>query len=177
MFGEVPAVPVVAPLAVVTFGGLLWHLHRRGRLTPLRAVAAAAVCIYAAGVVANTVFPIFTDKPGGTPPWSSSISIRPFVDYELADAVQNVVVFIPAGLFLSLVAGTRSLWRVTLHGALFSLFIETVQFFSDHFLDGGHVADVNDLFFNTVGAVVGYGVYAVATRVPVVNPGSRATGR
>ncbi|WP_101524652.1 VanZ family protein [Nocardioides houyundeii] len=168
LFGEVPALPVVAPVTAVALGVLLWRLQRRGALSPLRVVVAVCVCIYGAGVVANTIFPIFLDKPGGTPPWSSSISMTLFDDYELSDAIQNVVVFIPLGVLLPLIAGTRSLWRVAGLGVLLSLLIETAQFFSDHFLDGGHVADINDFFFNAVGAPVGYGIFMMATRTPIL---------
>jgi glycopeptide antibiotics resistance protein len=169
LFGEVPALPVVAPAAAVAFGVLLWRLRRRGELSLARALVAAAFCVYGAGVVANTVFPIFLDMPGGVQPWSTSISVRPFVDYELADAVQNVVVFIPLGVFVPLVARTRSVWLVAAVGAGFSLLIETVQFFSAHYLHGGHVADVNDWVFNVLGAFVGYGLHVLATRTPVVS--------
>jgi glycopeptide antibiotics resistance protein len=168
LFGEVPALPVVAPAAALTFGVLVWRLHRRGEMSLLRALVAAALCIYGAGVVANTVFPIFLDMPGGVQPWSTSISMRLFDDYEVADAVQNVVVFVPLGVFVPLVVRIRSLWRVAAVGVLFSLLIETVQFFSDHYLHGGHVADVNDLFFNALGAPLGYGLLVVATRAPVL---------
>jgi glycopeptide antibiotics resistance protein len=168
LFGEVPALPVVAPAAAVVFGVMTWRLHRRGALSLLRALVAAGVCVYGAGVVANTVFPIFLDMPGGVQPWSTSISMRLFVDYELRDAIENVLVFVPVGLFLPLVTGTRSWWRVVGVGALFSLLIETAQFFSDHYLQGGHVADVNDFFFNALGAPVGFGIFLLATRVPVL---------
>jgi glycopeptide antibiotics resistance protein len=175
LFGEVPALPVVAPVAGLTFGVLLWRLGRRGEISLLRVVAVAAVCVYGAGVAANTIFPIFLDMPGGTQPWSSSISTRLFDDYELADAVQNVVVFIPVGVFVPLVARHHSLWRVAAVGAIFSLLIETTQFFSSHYLHGGHVADVNDFFYNALGAPVGYGLFVLATRVPPVARLARRT--
>jgi glycopeptide antibiotics resistance protein len=168
VFGEVAALPVVAPVAAVAFGVLLWGLHRRGAMTLPRVLVAAALCVYGAGVVANTVFPIFLDMPGGVQPWSASISMRLFDDYEAADAVQNVVVFLPVGVLVPLALRTHSPWRVAAVGAVFSLFIETVQFFTSHWLHGGHVADVNDLFYNALGAPVGYGLFVLVTRVPAV---------
>jgi glycopeptide antibiotics resistance protein len=175
LFGEVPALPVVVPVAVVAFGLLIWRLHRRGEMSLLRVLVAAALCVYGAGVVANTVFPIFLDMPGGARPWSSSISMRWFDDYEVADAVQNVVVFVPLGVLVPLVARVRSPWPVAVVGVLLSLLIETIQFFSAHYLHGGHVADVNDLFFNALGAPLGYGLLVVATRAPVLGDLVRRT--
>lgn len=168
MFGEVAALPVVAPVAAIAFGVLLWSLYRRGAMTSPRVLVAAALCVYGAGVVANTVFPVFLDMPGGVQPWSSSISTRLFDDYEVADAVENVVVFLPVGVLVPLALRTHSLWRVAAVGAVFSLLIETVQFFSSHWLHGGHVADVNDLFYNALGGPLGYGLFVLATRVPAV---------
>ena len=168
MFGEVRALPVVVPVAAIAFGVLLWGLRRRGAVTLPRVLVAAVLCVYGAGVVANTVFPVFLDMPGGTQPWSSSISVRLFDDYEAADAVQNVLVFLPVGVLVPLALRTHSLWRVAVAGVVFSLFIETVQLFSSHYLHGGHVADVNDLFYNAEGAPLGYGLFVLATRVPAV---------
>jgi glycopeptide antibiotics resistance protein len=150
VFGEVAALPVVAPVAAVAFGVLLWGLHRRGAMTLPRVLVAAALCVYGAGVVANTVFPIFLDMPGGVQPWSASISMRLFDDYGAADAVQNVVVFLPVGVLVPLALRTHSPWRVAAVGAVFSLFIE------------------NDLFYNALGAPLGYGLFVLVTRVPAV---------
>jgi glycopeptide antibiotics resistance protein len=165
LFGEVPSLPVVVPAAVVVFGVLVWRLRRRGALSPVRVALAACACVYGAGVVANTVFPIYLDMPGGSQPWSSSISVRPFVDYELADAIENVIVFLPVGVLVALAAARSSLARAVAVGALFSLLIETTQFFSAHLWHGGHVADINDLFFNVVGAMAGCGLVAGARRL------------
>jgi glycopeptide antibiotics resistance protein len=164
LFGEVPALPVVVPAAGAVLAILLWQLRRRGAMTATRVLVAAAVCVYGAGVVANTIFPVFLDMPGGVQPWSSSISTRLFVDYEVADAVQNVVVFMPVGVLVPMLTGPRSLWRVAAVGVGFSLFIETVQLFSSHYLHGGHVADVNDLFYNALGAPLGYVLFVLARR-------------
>ncbi len=165
LFGEVPALPVVVPVAIVVFGLLMWRLHRNGALSPLRAAVAAFACVYGAGVIANTVFPIYLDMPGSDPTWSSSLSVRPFIDYELADAVENVIVFLPVGILVALGAARPSLARATAIGALFSLLIETTQYVNGHLWRGGHVADVNDLFFNVVGAMAGFGLVVGAKRL------------
>jgi glycopeptide antibiotics resistance protein len=181
MFGEVPSLPVVVPVAVVAFGVLVWRLRRRDALTPLRVALAACACVYGAGVVANTVFPIYLDMPGGSVPWSTAISVRPFVDYELADAIQNVVVFAPVGVLVALAAARPSLAKAAAVGAVASLLIETIQLVSAHLWHGGHVADVNDLIFNAVGAMAGYGLVAGARRLPrrsrAAHPASGADSR
>ncbi len=87
---EITALPVVVPLAVVAFAVLLWWLHRRGALTAPRAVVAALVCGYGAGVLANTVFPIELGGSGQDLPWTVFLDLVPLADAEPRDMLQNV---------------------------------------------------------------------------------------
>ncbi|WP_196777990.1 VanZ family protein [Lentzea aerocolonigenes] len=149
----------------MVFLALLWHLRRRDRLTAPRAAVALVLCVYAAGVLANTVFPIFLNMPGGEPQWKVYFGL---VDgYDVLDAVQNMVVFVPVGMILPLLLAKASWWRVVAVAAAFSLAIEVTQFFTGNLLGGGHLSDVNDLFFNVAGAALGMGVFSVLSRVPV----------
>lgn len=92
-FGEVPSLPVVALIAAVAWGILLCRLHRRGELSLLQAPVPVCVCIYDAGVMADTIFCRTTcTSRGGIPPYPLSISMTPFVGSELFDAIQNAVV-------------------------------------------------------------------------------------
>ena len=166
MFRQVPVLPVVLPLAAAALAALLWSLHRRGRLTGPRGLVALALSVYLAGVVANTVFPIFLDKPVSRGAWLSQVVLVPFADYEVADAITNVAVFVPLGVLLALVLGRSAWWRPVAAAAGVSLGIEVVQLLTTHFLASGHVADVNDLLWNVVGGSVGVALLAGAARVP-----------
>ena len=165
MFREVPVLPVVVPLAAASLLVMLWHLRRRDLLTVPRAAVAVALCVYVAGVVANTVFPIFLDKPGGPGRWFVHVTL--FADYEIGDAVMNIVVFVPVGVLVPLLTRT-SWWRVVGVATAFSLAIEAAQLVTARFLAGGHVADVNDLLFNVVGAVVGLGIFSALSRISLL---------
>jgi glycopeptide antibiotics resistance protein len=96
------------------------------------------------------------------------------VGTEPRDMLQNVVVFVPLGLLLPLVSRARSLPSVLLTGFLLSLTMEALQFLNAVVADGGHIADVNDLLANTLGAVVGYGLHRVALRLPALGGFARA---
>lgn len=170
MFHQVPVLPVVVPVAAATFAALLWSLQRRERLSTPRAAVALVLCVYLAGVVANTVFPIFVDKPSSDQPWSSHLALVPFVDYESADAVMNVLVFVPLGMLVPLFLGRASWGRVLALGALLSLMIEVTQYTTAHLVGGGHVADVNDLLSNITGAALGYALFAALSRPPAAGP-------
>jgi glycopeptide antibiotics resistance protein len=165
VFRQIPVLPVVVPVAAATFAVLLWSLRRRERLSVPRAAVALTLCIYAAGVVANTVFPIYLDKPSADQPWSGHLALVPFVDYELADAVMNILVFLPLGMLVPLFLARASWGRVLALGTLLSLMIEVTQYATAHLLGGGHIADVNDLIFNVAGAVLGFALFAVLSRL------------
>ena len=164
---EVPVLPVVIPLGVLVFAVLLWRLHRRAALTFPRAVVCAVVSVYGAGVVANTLFPIFIGK-SGVEPWWLTLNLVPLVNTAAADMLENVAEFVPLGVLLPLVARTTSFSRVLLWGFLASLAIEVLQLVNSVASNGGHSSDVNDLLANTLGAAVGYGIFRVALLLPVL---------
>ncbi|MET4225654.1 VanZ family protein [Oerskovia enterophila] len=166
MFHQVPVLPVVVPLAAAVLAGLMWSLLRSGRFSVPRAAVALALCVYAAGIVANTIFPIFLDKPVSTSSWGSHLAVVPFTDYEIADAVMNVLVFVPVGVLVPLLTARASWRRVVAAAAVLSLTIEVTQLVTAHLLGGGHIADVNDLLFNITGGAVGFAVFSVLLRVP-----------
>ena len=67
----------------------------------------------------------------------------------------NILLFVPFGYLVpSVFSFLRRWWKVLLTGLGFSLMIEVVQFIT-------HLGwfDTSDLFHNTLGAVIGYGIY------------------
>jgi glycopeptide antibiotics resistance protein len=168
-FGEVPALPVAVAVGAVVFLVQLVLLLRRGHFTWPRAAVAAAIAVYAAGILANTVFPIFLDAAPNEEPWSPALALIPFHDYELIDALTNVVVFVPMGILIPLLMRRPSWWKALLTAAAVSLTIELLQLAAQKLFSGGHVADINDFIWNTVGGVIGYAIFVVLTRVPVLS--------
>lgn len=164
MFGEVPVLPVVVPLAAVLLVALLWTLRRRGLLTVPRSAVAVVLCVYAAGIVANTVFPIYLDAPASDRRWRDYLVLSPLEHYEVADAVMNVLVFVPVGLLVPLILGRASWWRVIVVSGALSLTIEATQLVTATSLGGGHVADIHDLLSNVAGGLLGYGIFGLLLR-------------
>lgn len=163
---EVPMLPIVIPLGVVIFLVLLWTLRTRGRITVPRASVAAVLALYAGGVIANTVFPIFIHV-GTWPdrgPRPLALWLVPFVDYGLEDALINIAVFVPLGVLIPLLLARPSWWRVTAIVAGASLAIELTQMATAGLAYGGHIADINDWMTNILGGVVGYGLFVLVTR-------------
>lgn len=165
-FGEVPVMPVVIPLALVVFLLMLWRLQVRRALSWPRAAVAAALAVYAAGIVGNTMFPIFLNKPSSGEPWIPALALVPFADYEVDDALTNVLVFVPLGILIALVL-TRPTWlRVVGISAGVSLTVELSQLAAQRFFSGGHVADINDFLSNVAGGALGYGILLLVARIP-----------
>lgn len=164
VFRPVPVLPVVVPLATLVLVLLLTTLRRRDALTVPRALVALVLCVYAAGIVANTVFPIYLDAPARDTTWHTGLNLEPLVGYEITDAVTNVVVFVPLGVLLALLSRRGAWGRAIILAAAASLAIEVTQLVTARTLGAGHVADVNDLAFNVIGGAIGVGLLALLSR-------------
>lgn len=165
-FIEVPMLPIVIPFGVVVFLVLIWVLRSRGRVTFPRASVAAVLAVYAGGVLANTVFPIFLRVGTGfyDGPRPLPLYLVPFVDYEFEDALINVAVFVPLGLLVPLLAARPSWWKVVAIVSGASLAIELTQMATARLALGGHLADINDWMSNILGGIIGYSLFVLVTR-------------
>ncbi|MFL0565148.1 VanZ family protein [Microbacterium sp. 179-I 1D1 NHS] len=164
-FGEVPVLPVAIPLGALLFVLLIAVLARLKKLTWARAVTAAVAAVYAAGIFANTIFPIYLSAVDSGEQWTPKLALVPFYDYEVDDALMNIAVFVPLGVLIPLLMRRPSWVKVVLTAVSVSLGIELAQLAAQAFFAGGHIADVNDLMWNIVGGVVGYAVYLLALRI------------
>lgn len=72
----------------------------------------------------------------------------------LPENIMNVVVFVPVGLLLGCVFRNMSCLRVLLFGAAISISIEALQYFYHR-----GFAETDDVMHNTVGCLMGYGVF------------------
>lgn len=165
-FGEVPALPVALIVGVMAFLIQLLLLLRRGRFTWPRTAVAGALAVYAAGIFANTVLPIYLNRPPQLEPWTPKLALIPFCDYDVMDAITNVFVFAPLGILIPLLMRRPSWVKVISTAAAVSLTIELIQIVTDGLFGGGHVADVNDFLWNTVGGAVGYAIFIVVSHTP-----------
>lgn len=165
-FGEVPALPVALVVGVVAFLVQLLVLLPSRRFTWPRGAVAAALAVYVAGIFANTVLPIFLDRPPQLQPWTPKLALIPFSDYEVMDAITNVIVFAPLGILIPLLMRRPSWAKVVLTAAAVSLAIELLQVVTDGLFGGGHVADVNDFLWNTLGGALGHAIFVVLSRTP-----------
>ena len=72
------------------------------------------------------------------------------------DVIINIVAFIPIGLLVGLIADKYRVLKALFTGFLFSLFVEATQLISNR-----GVFDVDDLFNNSLGALIGGVISAI----------------
>ncbi|MEU4218820.1 VanZ family protein [Actinoplanes sp. NPDC026623] len=138
-----------------------------------RRVTITVLLLYAASVVALTVFPIRVRSAAywADEPWRTMIHLIPG-DVDGPSFVLNVIMFIPLGVLLPLLwprlDGVR---RLAACAATASLAIELTQFVLGMTLGSRRTVDVNDLIANTGGALLGL----LILRLAVPSPRHRAT--
>lgn len=73
-----------------------------------------------------------------------------------AEVLNNVYIFIPFGIYLSMLKGNRSFFQKTLMITLTSAAFECIQYF---FAIGA--SDITDIIGNTLGGIIGIVIYAI----------------
>lgn len=73
-----------------------------------------------------------------------------WLTYDRLEFLANIAMFVPIGMFLVLLLGSRQWWLALLMSVAMTVFIETVQRNIP-----GRVSDPRDLVANTTGAVIG----------------------
>lgn len=69
---------------------------------------------------------------------------------DVRELVENILIFVPFGVYAGMLVKERSWWKVILAGAGFSLILETLQYV---FAIGA--SDITDVINNTLGAALG----------------------
>lgn len=81
-------------------------------------------------------------------PYGDSGNINGQLD--VRELVENILIFVPFGVYAGMLVKERSWWKVILAGAGFSLILETLQYV---FAIGA--SDITDVINNTLGAALG----------------------
>ena len=78
----------------------------------------------------------------------------------LSEIIQNVLLFIPFGIYITIIKSDWKLWKKLLLAFGLSLAFEITQFI---FAIGG--SDITDLINNTLGAFIGIGIYNIFKKI------------
>ncbi|WP_066874997.1 VanZ family protein [Clostridium mediterraneense] len=86
-----------------------------------------------------------------------------FINYPmgvLEQVLLNIIFFVPFGFFFMFKNITeKKIFKITIIASLFSLGIEILQYFS------GRYADIDDIIWNTLGTVLGIGLFIVVKNI------------
>lgn len=98
---------------------------------------------------------------------NSLYNFTPFWSYQgksyeeelmLPETIVNIAMFIPVGVLICALFRRWSWWRVLMSGAAISITIEVSQFI---FKKG--FSEFDDVFHNTLGCMIGYGIYKISS--------------
>ena len=103
---------------------------------------------------------------------ADEINFIPFVDGVGMGHVLNAVMFVPLGFLLPFIwKRYRNVFKVAAAGACLSFAIEVCQLFNRR------ASDIDDLLMNTLGAVIGFGIWAAYYRISGEKDGKRKSAR
>lgn len=132
----------------------------------LRRVTLGATVAYFVALVAIAFWPVRVDQNAGDLlydlfTWLYLHDAPRWLDYHFLEFSANVVLFIPVGLFIVILAGAGRWWLGILAGLVASCAIEGAQLM---FLPS-RFATVDDVVANTVGAAIGTLLAAVTLAI------------
>lgn len=123
-------------------------------LLPLRhTIGSGLFCLSLAAILSVTGIPAVYDMR-----FNANINLVPFTDFlsGASQYVENILLFLPVGVFLPLLYRRfQKLSRCALYGFFLSLGIELMQLFCFR------TTDIDDLLMNTLGTVIGFGIFAL----------------
>lgn len=133
--------------------------HKQPKLT----IALSAIYLLALIWIIMFKFQLSFD----TLPSQRSINLVPFFGKSIArfspfanDLLYNTLVFIPYGIYISMLKG-----RWPLLGKIVTIFSTSLLFELLQYVFGIGASDVNDLIANTAGGVIGLGMYFILSKL------------
>ncbi|GKV57185.1 antibiotic resistance protein VanZ [Sporosarcina sp. NCCP-2222] len=186
MYVENMALYMAAALPFYVFARILFLKRGKKYTTVLRELAVGLFCLYIVGLASQTVIPKWdAGFDSSTDTWHfhfittseiARVNLVPFrtvsmfiksnehvSDWEsvsLVNVVGNMLIFTPIGLFVPMLwRKLRAWWKVFLVGFGMTCLIEGIQFFI------GRSSDIDDVILNTVGVMIGYGLFMIGSKI------------
>ncbi|MBW8350690.1 VanZ family protein [Bacillus sp. IITD106] len=174
---------MIVALPFYMIGRAIYLKRKKKRVKPFRELTLALFVLYIIGLASQTIIPrwdagILSDTgkfyfdiylfnnaahvnliPFHTISqyfFTTNANVDNWGGVSLVNIAGNMFVFSPIGIFVPILWGRfRSLPKILLLGIGVTCFIEFVQLFI------GRSTDIDDMILNTIGVVIGYGVYAL----------------
>lgn len=119
--------------------------------------------IYMCMVAKHTLFPIrLVSELSDREEVIKMLNLIPFQNNSLENAILNVILTAPFGFLLPLIKNITKKRQVLLWAILFPVIIEGTQFVLNYSTGvAERIVDINDIVFNFLGVISGYGIYLV----------------
>lgn len=141
-------------LAILFFCAYRYNKKRGIATSPLHILGTTFFALYIAGVLNITGTLTMHDILLRGLHVEGDIRLVPFTDTTVFGFVMNIALFVPLGLLTPWIfKSNTTLPSAILLGLLFSLAIEASQMFNLR------TSDIDDIIANTLGAVLGFGIY------------------
>lgn len=85
------------------------------------------------------------------------------ISYFVVNFLGNICLFVPIGFGIKLLWNNITLKKTIIIGLIFSAFIELCQ------LPQARGTDIDDIWTNILGAIIGYSLYKLCTKIDVIN--------
>lgn len=155
LINDVPHSTYEGMLSAMCIGIVLlwaWKGRRAGNYIVWLLLVEYSFLLYCSTVIYRKMLP---EKRFDLMPFWSYRAIMDGKEQYLAENIMNVVVFVPVGVLFGIAMRRRNVWAALLVGAGLSAGIEVLQFVFNKGL-----AEVDDVMHNTLGCLIGYGLYA-----------------
>lgn len=158
--------------------------RRKEQFNLRRELFVNALFLYCLAVTAVTFFPLFIGDTGVMeltvsvnyiPVMNTLDELRAIENSDIPDFMLNfwigniggnLLLLMPMGVFLPVLREKfRSVKAMALTGLLISFAIEVLQLLSVFIGNFGRVFDVDDMILNTFGAIIGYGVFCLISKL------------
>ncbi|HJP81116.1 MAG TPA: VanZ family protein [Candidatus Saccharimonadales bacterium] len=124
----------------------------------MKALPKIALIIYSFLLLWLVLFKTSLDIPSVLTEFQTrTLNFIPFTGH-LSEMVENILIFIPFGFFISAALKNIDFWKKLFFIFVFSLAIETIQY-----LLAIGVSDITDIITNTLGGLMGLGIYKICT--------------
>lgn len=172
---------MLAVLPVLALVRLLLHLRRKGPINWFHEVGVVAFGMFLVGLLSQAVISFLVQSAAGgwqlvfqpADQWRLNLVPLRVVsdtyqqisqgnwDYLIINVMGNILMFAPIGFFVALLWGKgwkqAALWALAV-----SLFIELTQ------LPQGRASDIDDVWLNVLGGLLGYGIYWLVRKMPIL---------
>ncbi|MGF7436868.1 VanZ family protein [Lentilactobacillus senioris] len=158
---------ILIPLFII----LMISMYRRGRLNFYRFVELLLFMVYVYFLIDLTQFPVFMMKHSeiarigyGHQYMKINLNLTSVLSQGAFQVIGNLVMLLPLSIFVAYLFKVNKFQQNLSVGLSTTFGIELIQLVLNYFYFGNRTFDINDLVLNTIGYIIGYGLYKISSK-------------